>query len=103
MKEQYEQLINGFNNGYTFPVKYGDVLARMYKTDEVIWDWKKKTSELLELWPNYKKSLQEIVEESGWEEIYKSGSGPTTIYRWRIKDPNARKLVEFLIKIFVTL
>lgn len=91
-------------------VRIGDVLQKTDESDEVY-----SAIELLTLWQpcGLSKSLQQIVEESGFEKTHghtKEGKyvcakcekscekyDPGIIYQ--LKDPSARKLFEFLNKI----
>lgn len=60
-------------------------------------------TKLLFLWGEcgFTKSLQEIVEESGWEEVVDDDlPGSRAVIVKRLKDPNARQLFDFLSTLF---
>ena len=107
------------------PVFVGDVLKRIYELDEqneakdtkilwqpsVLYGWNSQyTFEkgLLVLWQecDLAKSLNQIMQESGFEEYQKKcgpsdqwppcGCDNSRHYNKQLKDPNARKLFEFL-------
>ena len=80
------------------PILIGDVLERMENCIA-------HCERLLYLWQplGFTKSLQEIIQESGWEEVYEfSGDGQKKYRSYEgetLKDPNARALLDFLIEI----
>lgn len=60
-----------------------------------------KASQLLWGECGFTKSLQEIVEESGWEEVVDDDlPGSRAVIVKRLKDPNARQLFDFLSTLF---
>ena len=93
------------------PISLGTVLEKMIGALECIIDrdFVDGTSatvlELIRLWKpcGFTTSFQDIINESGWEEVakanYKTGVPEMTE---QLKNPKARVLAEFLISIFLT-
>lgn len=92
------------------PVFIGDVLEKLYSLNPCVY----MHEELIDIWKHLdmRKSLQTIIEESGWEESPLSKcpcGGDVSCKRcqgvgiikpkYRLKEP-ARALIEFLITIF---
>jgi len=88
------------------PVIIGVVLKRM--TGIMVKDWK-QCNRIVGFWCDcgFTKSLQEIVEESGWEEKEEPeayefigvGTKSLPMKRLRLKDPNAKALFDYLLEI----
>ena len=108
------EVVKKYDDGTTMvkcsPILIGDILEKMDVVDD-------ETAELVDKWGNcgFTKSLQEIVEKSGWEKYcencdecfvavfcngYIRNDKPVHNYTQRLKDPNDRSLIEFLLTIF---
>jgi len=68
MQTACQKFIKDFNKGYTFPIHLHDVLKKLRRSDDGVYNWKEHTRKLVDLWEKLDfVDLQAIVDSCEWE------------------------------------